>query len=201
MMTPHERKNIVIESKRKDRIIRGKYIDLFPCTLEHSEEIVKLRNQEKSLYYLNQKQLSTLEGQNKWCDSYAQRDDDIYWCIYNKNGDMVGTVRLYNIEADGSQCEEGSFIIDEAYAMSGPYALEAKLLVFNFAFDVLQARKIINDNLAVNKNMNSISRRMGFILIKEYERDRIHFYLYELIKENYKRADLEKILDKWRDRE
>lgn len=199
-MTPQERKEIILKNKAKGQIIQGEYIDLHPCTLEHGETIVKLRNQKKSRYNLNQKEASTIEGQNAWYSGYTQRDDDLYWCICNKAGRMIGVIRLYNIEPDGNICNQGSFIIDEAYAMSGPYAVETEILTLDFCFDILEISKVLNDDRVENRNMNSISRRVGFQFVEEFERGDARYNLYELTKDDYKRDELIKIMGKWRER-
>ena len=199
-MTSQERKALVLKSKAEVQVIKGKYVDLYPYIIEHGETIVNLRNQEKSRYNYNQKEASTVEGQNEWYSGYAQRDNDIYWCIYDKIGNMIGVIRLYNIKLDGTCCNQGSFIIDEAYAMNGPYALETEILSLDFVFDILQMDKVLNDNRVENKNMNSISKRIGFKIVEEFERDDARFNLFELTKDAYKRADLKNTLDKWRER-
>ncbi len=199
-MTIQERKALILKSKVKGQVVQGKYVDLYPCTPEHGETIVRLRNQEKSRYHLNQKEASTIERQNAWYNDYALRDDDLYWCIYSKTGNIIGVIRLYHIKADGSAGNQGSFIIDEAYAMSGPYALETELLTLDFCFYTLQMEKVLNDNRVENKNMNSISRRIGFQFIEEFERDDANFNLYELTRAAYKRADLVNLMEKWGER-
>jgi RimJ/RimL family protein N-acetyltransferase len=201
MMTVHERRELILKSKTKGQVICGKCIDLRPCTIEHGENIVYLRNQEKSRYFFNQPKASTIEGQNSWYSDYVKRDNDIYWCIHTKNEKMIGTVRLYAIDLCGGSCEEGSFVIDEAYAMSGPYALEAKITVFDFAFDELQILKVVNEDRIDNKNMNSINKRIGFQIIKESEQNGVKFSRKELTKDLYKREPLYNILEKWNERE
>jgi len=200
-MTTQERKAIVIQSKTEGQTIHGQYIDLRPCALEHGETIVQLRNQKKSRYNLNQKEPSTAERQNQWYADYARRDDDICWCIHDKAGRMIGVIRLYNILHDGGCCNQGSFIIDETHAMSGPYALETEKMTLDFAFDTLRIAKVLNDNRVENKNMNSISRRIGFQFMEDFEQNGAHFNLYELTKSNYRREVLEKVLSQWRERE
>lgn len=196
-MTFKEREAIILKSREDGQAVGGSYIDLYPCKLKHGETFVRLRNQEKSRYNLNQKEVLTIEKQNAWYCDYEVRNNDLCWCIYNKAGNMIGTIRLYNIELDGSRCNLGSFIIDKAYAMSGPYALEALLLALDYCFDFLQIHKVLNDDRIDNKNMNSISRRIGFQFIKEFERNDARYNLYELTKATYKRAVMEKLLDKW----
>ena len=200
-MDSRTRKEIIIKSKTKGQVIHGEYIDLYPCTLEDGGAIVVLRNQEKSRYNLNQKEPSTIEGQKKWYEGYLQRNDEICWCICSKVETIIGVIRLYNINLDGASCNQGSFIIDEAYAMHGPYALEAEIITLDFVFDSLQIDKVFNDNRVENRNMNSVSRRIGFQFIEEFERKGARYNLFELNKGNYKRTNLIELLDKWKERD
>ena len=200
-MTLEERQDLIKTIKEERQVIYGQYINLHPYALEHSEMIVKLRNQEKSRYNLNQHEESNLYKQNEWYRDYSLRNDDLYWCIYNKAEIIIGVIRLYNINHNECHCNQGSFIIDETYAMGGPYALETEIITLNFAFDTLQIDTIFNDIRVENKVMNSISRRIGFRFVKEFEREGVYFNLYELTKRNYNRNELEMILNKWKKRE
>ena len=197
-MTQQERISLICKSKEKGSDLYGRYLDLKPYILEYSNDIVRLRNQEKNRYYLNQTETLTVDNQNAWYKRYCKTDDDIGWCIFDKQSSIIGTIRLYDIACDGTFCEEGSFIIDERYSMTAPFALESKILVFDFAFEVLKIRKIINTTRIDNKNMNSIAKRMGFLIIKEIEKNGVIHNYCELSKENYKRADLENILRQWK---
>ena len=199
-MYPEERLELINASKGHNQIIYGKHINLQPYSPNHTSEIVRLRNQEKSRYFLNQREASTIESQSKWYTDYVQRNDDINWCISNKSNVIIGNIRLYSIDSTGSSCEEGGFIIDDAYAMSGPYALEAKIIVFDFAFNVLQMNKVINVMRIENKNMISIGKRMGFQFIREFEKNEAFHNIYELTQPAYNRDKLIEILDKWIDR-
>ena len=107
-------------------------------------EIVRLRNQERSVYYLNLGHKLTLQAQQEWFAGYLTRNNDLYWCIYDKNGTAIGTNRLYDVSE--VCCTQGSFIIDENYSMGMPYALESMLVSLEFAFDCLGVKKIINED-------------------------------------------------------
>lgn len=72
-----------------------------PYVPQYPEYVVKLRNTERSRYYLNQDYMLTYEMQNKWYEPYLTKDTDIYWCIFNKNGEFVGTTRTYDIDLNG----------------------------------------------------------------------------------------------------
>ncbi len=74
------------------------------------EDVIRLRNQKESKYFLNQNYDLTVEMQKEWFKEFLLRENDIYWAACNKQGDVIGTIKTYNIER--SQCEQGSTIID-----------------------------------------------------------------------------------------
>jgi len=191
----------VIEKLIKEyrhKTLTGKCIDLVPLTDEMLEKVVALRNQDKSVYFLNQGNLLTLEMQKQWFDNYQKRYDDIYWAIYDKTNTFVGTMRLYDISA--GECVQGSFIIDEQYAKGAPYALEAEIMSLRFAFDVLGVEKVINEDRADNANMNSLTKKLGFTYIKDTNVRGVDYKYYELYKENLKTEKIEAVLDYWESR-
>lgn len=164
--------------------VTGIFIDLIPVEEKHLPELVRLRNQEKSKYYLNQQFDLTLEMQKEWYSRYIERDNDIYWCVVTKDGVVIGTYRLYDIFDE--ICEGGSFIIDENYTMGLPYALETCLLSLEVAFNELDLKVVINSDRKDNKNMNSMSRKLGFEFEKEIMINGVCFNRYLLKKENAK---------------
>ncbi len=179
----------------REKTIKGKCIDLVPVKEDHLARIVELRNQEKSRYFLNQPQLLTFETQKEWYEKYAERNNDIYWCIQNKNGIIVGTIRIYDITEDS--CNHGSFIIDESYAMGNPYALEAQIITLEFAFQELHVHKIINDNRIDNEKVSAISCKMGFHYEKEIEIHNVKYLRYVLEEKDINTNKYKLVLDKF----
>lgn len=164
--------------------IIGQCIDLVPINEDFLPEIVRLRNQEKSKYYLNQQMDLSLEMQRLWYENYLKRDNDIYWCAVTKDCRVVGTYRLYDITED--MCEGGSFIIDESCTMGMPFALETYILSLETAFEVLDLVTVINTDRKDNKNMNSMSKKLGFVFEKEVEINGVVFNRYILKRKNSK---------------
>ncbi len=179
----------------RKRRLEGKLTDLLPLSRNDSENIVKLRNQDKNRLLLTQIQELSIEDQNKWYDAYAMRNDDIYWCIYDKKHQFIGTTRLYNIEKN--ICEHGSFMVDEEYAEGAPYALEALILTMDFAFDVLHIDHVCNECRTDNKIMNNLSKRLGFVFQKKTVLRGIEHNYYLLDYDNYEkhRSGFRQIID------
>lgn len=188
-----------IVKEYRGKRIEGKFVDLVPFTLDDADNVVEIRNREKNRYFLNQTYIITPESQAKWYDSYLERSDDIYWCIYNKQNQFIGTVRVYDIDEEKDICDQGSLMIDEDYAAGGPYAVEVELLTLDFIFDVLKIDKVINEDRADNKVMNNLTKKLGFKFIKDTKIGEVDYKYYLLSPEDYKkkRETFARIIEYW----
>ncbi len=184
---------IIVEYRQKD--LKGKIVDMSPVTERDLADIIRMRNDPKMMYYLNQSVEITFESQKAWYEKYRERRDDLYWAIKDKEGLVVGTNRLYDIT--GSKCIQGSIMIDTRYSRTAPFAIEAMMMSLDFAFNVLGLRTIINVDRYDNKNMNSISKRFGFKFINETDIRGVLYNHYELQKEYYKRDEIDEVLQLW----
>ena len=182
-----------VEKYKKETII-GKCVDFAPVSERYLPDVVRLRNQDRSKYFLNQPQSITLEDQKAWFAGYRDRKDDIYWAVLDKEGTVVGTIRLYNI--DEGECEHGSCIVDEQFA-GMPYALEIMIFSIEFAFNQLGVRKINGNVRKDNDSMNSIIRRMGFKVISPMDIRGVEYVHNELVPEDSKVDRYKQLLDKY----
>lgn len=186
----------------KNRIIEGVCLDLVPLSTKFSEEIAVLRNREENRYNLNQDYELTKEMQDAWTAAYLEREDDLYWCLARKDGQFLGTIRLYEIKEDEKTCRQGSFMIAREYAAEGPYALEAIILTLDFAFEKLQCELVYNDDRRDNKVMNNLSKKFGFSFVEEILVKGIPYNLYSITLEAYgkKREKIKPLIDYWKER-
>lgn len=186
----------------REHKIEGRCIDLLPLSYDHLYKVVELRNQDKNRYYLNQSYDVTLEGQTKWYQEYLTRSNDIYWCIFTKSEDFIGTIRLYDISESGDYCDQGSFMIDERYADEGPYALEAELLSLDIAFDFIKVTKVVNEDRADNRIMNNLTKKLGFVFVRDTIIREVSYKFYELTPDQYqiKRSKIDTLIEYWKNR-
>lgn len=186
---------------RKDPV-EGLFVDLVPIEPRHFGKVVALRNIPQNMHFLNQTHELTVEKQMRWYDSYLARDNDIYWAICDKQGEMIGTLRLYAINAQTASCTQGSFIISETRAREAPYAAEAEILSLDVAFDVLSMRHVINEDRNDNKVMNSLTRRIGFALVGNIDIGGVPYNRYMLDKKSYmlNRERILRTLEAWVER-
>ena len=159
-MNSSERERRIKEIRTRET--EGAFVILVPASAEYAERIVNLRNRPRDKYWFNQPDVITTEGQIEWLEMYEERNDDIYWCVLNKERVFIGTIRLYGIDLNGDYCEEGSYAIDEDSLGEEPYAVEAKMLALDVAFRDLEIRVMINHNRVDHKVMNNIDNQLGF---------------------------------------
>lgn len=183
----------------KEKVLLGQCLDLVPLSTEDSDKIVALRNKDKNRYNLNQDYVLTKENQDAWYQQYKDRTDDLYWCIFEKDGRFLGTIRLYEIDENNKTCRQGSFIIDDEYSKEGPYALEAIIRTLDLAFGTLALEKVYNDDRADNKVMNNLSKKFGFVFEKEILVKEVPYNLYSVTEEQYqkKREKIQALIDYW----
>lgn len=196
-----EKINDLIKEYR-NRIIEGKCINFVPLSEKDLENVVNLRNKDRNRYFLNQSYVLTVEGQKEWYEKYIERMNDIYWCIYSKSKQFIGTIRIYDIDENEDLCDQGSFMIDEEYAEEAPYAIEAELMSLDFVFDILKIGNVINEDRADNKVMNNLTKRLGFVFEKDIVINGIDYKYYLLNKERYneKRQKFMDVVSYWCER-
>lgn len=146
--------------KSRHRTLTGQLLDLVPVMPLHAPEIVRIRNQEHVRQIFDDKNLATLESQHAFYAAYALRPNDLYWVVALKNGAVIGTNRLNEI--DGVNATKGSQAIDAAFVNRGPYALEAEILLLRFAFTILGLQRVTAIIRPDNVKVISFNQKLGF---------------------------------------
>lgn len=149
---------LVFEYRKKT--IEGKRVDLVPVTRDKMNYVLYLRSQEKSKYYLNQEKGLTLAEQERWFDSYQKRLDDLYWFFCDKEGTIEGTVRLGNICQDSAGLD--SVTGDNAIKHVFMDLIAAEDMAIDFAFQVLDIKRLTGCVRSGNEPVLGINRRQGF---------------------------------------
>ncbi len=184
----------------KEKSISGYFLTLIPYSKEFAPDVVRLRNNERTSYFLNQSFESTLLSQLEWTEEYNKKNNDLYWVIQsNETHEIIGSTSIYDI--DSLQCEKGRFILDQSNAAKKPYALEAEILVIKLAFEELKVSQIITTTRYDNTKMESINKRFGFIRIGSKMIRNVEYYTYVLKKQKFDPKPFEKILLHWQKRE
>lgn len=118
---------------------------------------------------------SELMNQVVWLDNYRIRNDQVYFIIENKAGEVLGTVRLYDVQGD-SFCW-GSWILKKGAPKKA--AIESALMVYSFAIDYLGFKQSHFDVRKGNESVWRFHERFGAERIGVTEQD----YLYKIVNE------------------
>lgn len=188
----------IIEYREKS--IVGTFIDLVPACIDDSEAIVNLRNTERVRYFFSQTRMYDIKGQIEWFKKYKDLSNDLLWCIKDKSGEFLGTIRIYNVDNVERTCNQGAFAIDERYAGDGPYAVEALILSLDYCFDVLGIMYVYHDIKIDNNVMNSLSRRLGFSYVKDINYNGNEYRMFRVDYSSYKekRVKIIELLEWWK---
>lgn len=135
-------------------ILEGKYVNLRSVEEQDAEFTLSLRQDPNLTKYLPKLNI-TLDQQLAWIKKQRQQEGDYYFVVENKKGIKIGVIGVYNVE---SNCAETGRI-----AMTGSSfeSIEAQMLSFDFAFDVLKLDKTVNYVMADNIHALRFSQLFG----------------------------------------
>ncbi|MFZ6870698.1 GNAT family N-acetyltransferase [Undibacterium sp. Di27W] len=127
--------------------VLGHKLSFRNATVADADYIVALRTDEQKSRFISSTS-ADVEAQKQWLEKYAHDDRQIYFIIQDMAGEKIGTVRLYDQQAD-SFCW-GSWIIQAGAASSS--SIESALMVYHYAlalgfqqahFDVRKANESV----------------------------------------------------------
>lgn len=192
------RQSQLIDYYRK-HVIRGKFVDLVPADESFTDEIVSLRNTDRARHAFNQTQVLTAETQNQWFEQYRAREDDLYWCVCNKQGEFIGTFRVYDIDMRCGEAEWGSEVIKENIDSDGPYIAETILMSARLMFDPKQfdMKQMIMHIRAGNDNVISTAKKLGGIETERIEQKGALMVKMMYNREAFRADKLDRIIDGW----
>lgn len=149
----------------KPEKITGHKLVFRNATVEDAAFIVGLRTDEQKSRFISKTSTDT-EQQKQWLEKYARDNSQAYFIIQTGSGDSIGTVRLYDQQAD-SFCW-GSWILQAGAASSS--AIESALMVYRFAL-ALGFRHAHFDVRRGNESVWKFHERFGAKKVRETAED------------------------------
>ena len=119
-----------------EKNIIGQYVELRYARIEDASAILSIRQDESLTKFLPRLDI-TINQQEDWLRIQQDREGDYYFIVW-KNGEAIGTVRIYDIL--GNEGETGSIAIRGSIIEK----MEAKLLLDTFIFESLGLERIHN---------------------------------------------------------
>jgi len=156
--------------------LKGRFVTLREVTESDAEFILSLRCDENKSKFLHKTEYN-LENQIAYIRRYFSIPNEWYFIILNKNGERIGTYRIYDVHGD-SFCIGSWLMMD---GVSPQESFESDYLIRRYGFDVLGFKKIHFDVRKGNKKVIAYHKMVGAKIIGETELD----YLWEITKEEY----------------
>lgn len=135
--------------------IEGRYVDLRSCTEDDAEFTREIRKDPEFVKFLPVVN-NTMEQQKAWIRSQRKKPGDYFFVVWNKKGNRIGTISIYDV--DGDYAESGRLAIKGDNAFQG---IEAQILSFRFAFGVLGLKCINGFIFADNERAIRFNKQFG----------------------------------------
>ncbi len=136
--------------------IEGKYVYLMSATPDDAEFTLALRQNPALTKYLPKLDIS-LEQQKSWLISQQAKLGDYFFVAKTLDDKPIGTVSIYDIKGDTSESGRLALIGNSLENV------EASLLLFQFAFDILGLKKVTGYIVDGNKRAERFNRQFGCI--------------------------------------
>lgn len=137
-----------------NKVIEGKYVNLRSVEEKDAAFTLSLRQDPQLTKYLPKLDI-TLEQQINWIKKQRTIEGDYYFVIENKEGKSIGVIGVYDVTEKSS--ETGRI----AVVGTSFESIEAQLLSFDFAFDILKVEYTVNYVMADNVHALRFSQMFG----------------------------------------
>lgn len=145
-------------------MLKGEKVELRPLRMDDWHKTIKWRNDisVKKLAMMHPFPITEMNEQ-EWYEELlkSKSDKTIYFAIDNKNKEIIGFIFLDKINRTNRNCYLGIVIGDDTTRGKG-YGRESINLLFNYAVDVLNLRKVIVEVVSVNKLALKLYKSIGF---------------------------------------
>ncbi len=157
--------------------LQGKYVNLREVTVDDAKFILKLRCDENKSKYIHKTE-NNLQKQIDYIKNYLTKKDEWYFIIENKNGEPIGTHRIYNVNNKNFTTGSWLMINDSSPAET----TEGCYLMMNFAFNILGLEKNCYDIRKENQGIVKYNQFLGAKIVKESD---LNVY-FEATKNDYR---------------
>ena len=139
-----------------DKVLVGRTIKMRSMEETDAEITYKMRNDPEKSKFLNAPPKSA-EEQRNYIAKQRRTPGDYYFMIEDLNGKPIGMKALTNYRPKEKIIESGRFM---GFGNQVQH-LEALMMGFDFAFEVLKVDKVEMTVIENNENMHSLQVRMG----------------------------------------
>lgn len=143
--------------------LRGRRVNLRPPTKDDIPLFLRWFNDEEVRQYIKTFLPLTEPGEIEWLENLHKRQNEnlVFVIVEAKHGKPIGTMGLHQINWKDRRAKTGAIIGEKAYWGKG-YGSEAKMLLLNYAFNVMNLRKISSGVLSFNARSQAYNKKCGY---------------------------------------
>lgn len=142
--------------------ISGKTIDLRVITESCVPDFVVWFNDSRVIDNLAMYLPMTEKREKQWIESlYGKDNNDVHFAIVTKEGRHVGNIGIHGINWRDRVGTTGTVIGEKEFRGKG-IGTEAKMLILNYAFNMLGLRKICSRAFSFNSASQRFSEKCGY---------------------------------------
>ncbi len=151
--------------------LKGKKVILRPPRKETDLEMaVCWVNDQEVTQYLSMFLPQSFGQEEKWFNELNSRKSDIVLAIEDLKGKFIGIIGLHGINWKDRLATHGIFIGDKNYWSNG-YGTDAGMILFEYAFNSLNLRKIRSMALGFNERSVKYHLGCGFKIVGRWRKD------------------------------
>jgi len=142
--------------------LKGKSVNLRPVFKSDLPQIVRWINDPEVRNFLNAHLPQSEQDEERWLENLSKnKDTDLVLVIETTEGRVIGLMGLHKINWRDRVAITGALIGEKEYWGKG-FGSDAKITLLNYAFNVLNLRKICSGVISYNKRRLSYSIKCGY---------------------------------------
>ena len=171
-------------------VIKGRFVELKSITLDDVQFSFDIRSAPENRETVGVVAKS-VEDQKKYIEWQMKEPDDYYFVIYNRKGEKIGLIGLYDIQGDTAEMGR------EVCSGNCVEVIESEILVEDFAMDVLGLKTLHSVIYANNAKHLKNQKLNGQKPVRKEIRSGVECYYFEneITKDSPKRRKLAKVGD------
>lgn len=148
-------------SEEKVVFLSGKMVNLRPFKKVDVARLVRWMNDPEVREFILMSRPQTEKQEEEWLERLGSNDKDIVLGIETRDGELIGSMGIHQINMQDRICTTGALIGEKEYWGKG-YGTDAKMQVLNYIFNTLNLRKVCSAVVGFNERSLRYSLHCGY---------------------------------------
>ncbi len=149
------------ENSKKTVFLVGRMVNLRPFTESDIPTLTRWINDPEVREFVTAILPQTEKQEEEWFNKLGADDKNIVLGIETKDGTLIGSIGIHEINWQDRVCITGAIIGEKEYWGKG-YGTDAKMILLDYIFNTLNLHKACSATLAYNKRSLHYSLHCGY---------------------------------------